>query len=897
MTRSTSRGAAVVAAAALTIGGSLAVAPAQAAEGDARLVADASFTWGISGYAQKGIFGAWVIDDLEGDVALLPGATQTEYVVAPVPATSFPLVPATAVAPNGNAVKFTDGAGVIDHVDERLEISWTGSYTVNGYPASFNAPDEIFSDPELVVVDGDATVSFDVSIGGGVDINGDPTAPVELGRITVLVASDVDVDDLLDGSARVTPDFQGVTLPAEYEQTTECTTGTGWWGSWPLEFVSVIPESVRPHYVSTGCGGMQDNKPALPFDLDFAEASAPVITVQPASVSGTHGNLAAFTVAATGTPAPTIQWQYLAPGAESWTNITNAKSVAYSRALKVSESGGKVRAVATNSEGSTASDGASLTVAAAAQATVVVDKTQLDNDRVNEIVVSGSGFDTTFAYGTRPPLANQPSGTYVAFGKFADAWRPSAGATSSARVTASGENGNGVSVLWAIPNPTLAATSPAYAVLEADGTFEVTLKADERWFDEDLAGNFGIYTYPGGGADQPAYETFTPITFVDVPDAPVVATAPKSVSVTAGSTATFTAAVTGADSLQWQSRVGSGAWADVAGATSSTLAVATTAVAQSGTQYRVVGTNDGGSVESGAATLTVTKAAPSVTLTAPSAVAVGASASVTAKVTGVSGVAAPSGKVEILAGGAKVAEGTLASGTVKVTVPAWTASGSQSLVARYVGDANYTTASSTAAKVAVGKSVASVRLSVKKSFRYGSKTKATVTVTAPAGVKAASGKVTIKNGKKVVGKGTVKNGKAKVTLTTKLRPGTRTLVARFAGDANLAATKSATTRVKVAKAKAKTTAKFSKSTVRSSKRAVLRVKVTASGTKPAGKVKVTISKGKKTVRTLTVRVKSGKTVKVRLPKLAKGKYTVKTQFQGSSTVGKKSAKKLTLRVR
>lgn len=801
MTRSSTRGAAVLAAAALTIGGSVVAAPAQAAAADEIAVLDASFVWGISGYAQKGIFGPWVIDDLDGDVELLPGATQTEYLVAPVPATSFPTAPAGSAAPNGNAVKFTAGAGVVDHVDERLEIAWTGSYTVNGYPASFNAPDEIFSDPQLVVEDGDATVSFDVTIGAGVDINGDPTEPVSLGRITVLEASGVDLADVLDGSARVTPDFQGVTLPAEYGQTTNCTPGgtnTGWWGSWPLEFVSVMPESVRPHYVSTGCGGMQDNKPALPFDLTFGEAEAPAITAQPESVSGTHGNLRTFTVEATGVPAPTFQWQYQAPGEETWTDITSATSSTYSRALKVSDDGAKVRAVVTNLEGSATSDAASLSVVAATQATVVVDTTQLYNDRTSEVVVSGSGFDTTLAYGTRQPLPNQPSGTYVAFGKFADVWQPSTGAPSSSRVTASGDNGNGVSVLWAIPNATLAATSDAYAVLEADGTFEVTLKVDERWFDEALAGNFGIYTYPGGGADQPAYETYTPITFVDAPDAPLVA-APQDVSVEVGGTATFSAEATGADSLQWQSRSGEGEWADVEGATAATLEVAATSVSQSGTQYRVVAANDGGTVESAAATLTVTQATPGV------------------------------------------------------------------------------------------------KIAVKKNFRFASKTKATVTVGAPAGV-AATGAVTIKAGKTVVGKGAVKGGKAVVTLTKKLRPGKANLTAEFVGNADLTAAKSPVTKVTVKKAAAKITAKLAKKKVKVGKRATLRVRVTSANVKPGGKVKITITKGKK-VRTLTVKVKAGRTVKVTLPKLVKGKYKVKAQYQGTKDVAKKSAKTVTLRVR
>ena len=56
-----------------------------------------------------------------------------------------------------------------------------------------------------------------------------------------------------------------------------------------------------------------------------------------------------------------------------------------------------------------------------------------DLDPGGEVVtVVGTGFDPAAHVGSRPPLAGQPSGVYVVFGRFGDPWRPSEGAPSSA---------------------------------------------------------------------------------------------------------------------------------------------------------------------------------------------------------------------------------------------------------------------------------------------------------------------------------------------------------------------------------------------------------------------------------------------------------------------------------
>jgi hypothetical protein len=121
------------------------------------------------------------------------------------------------------------------------------------------------------------------------------------------------------------------------------------------------------------------------------------------------------------------------------------------------------------------------------------------------ITVWGTGFDPTANPGTRPPLAGQPAGSYVIFGKFASTWQPSTGATSASRTV--------IAQKWALSQASLAiadptGTNPAFAKIDAYGRFEATLVIGESA----VAGNYGVYSYPGSGAVNAAYELAVPVT-------------------------------------------------------------------------------------------------------------------------------------------------------------------------------------------------------------------------------------------------------------------------------------------------------------------------------------------------------------------------------------------------
>lgn len=98
-------------------------------------------------------------------------------------------------------------------------------------------------------------------------------------------------------------------------------------------------------------------------------AAAPTISTQPTSRTVCEGLPTTFTVAATGTPTPTIfQWQVSTNGGGTWTNLTTGGSYTTSftiPAVTVAMSGNLYRVIVTNSCGqSTTSNNATLTVPA-----------------------------------------------------------------------------------------------------------------------------------------------------------------------------------------------------------------------------------------------------------------------------------------------------------------------------------------------------------------------------------------------------------------------------------------------------------------------------------------------------------------------------------------------------
>jgi len=113
---------------------------------------------------------------------------------------------------------------------------------------------------------------------------------------------------------------------------------------------------------------------------DGSGLTAPAITTHPASQAVIIGQTTTFTVAASGNPAPTYQWQTSTNGGASFTSLTNtapysgvATGTLTVAGATIALNGTLYRCVATNSVGSATSNAAMLTVNAASLSATPLD--------------------------------------------------------------------------------------------------------------------------------------------------------------------------------------------------------------------------------------------------------------------------------------------------------------------------------------------------------------------------------------------------------------------------------------------------------------------------------------------------------------------------------------------
>ena len=119
----------------------------------------------------------------------------------------------------------------------------------------------------------------------------------------------------------------------------------------------------------------------------------PVVTTQPTNQTVAVGGTATFTAAASGTPAPTVQWQSEAPGASSFTPISGATSTTLTVPnVTAAQSGTKYEAVFTNSAGSATSNAATLTVTTQSNAPVVTQVFPSRGSAFSLVVIIGKNF-------------------------------------------------------------------------------------------------------------------------------------------------------------------------------------------------------------------------------------------------------------------------------------------------------------------------------------------------------------------------------------------------------------------------------------------------------------------------------------------------------------------------
>jgi hypothetical protein len=285
--------------------------------------------------------------------------------------------------------------------------------------------------------------------------------------------------------------------------------------------------------------------------------SSPVVTVQPVDVSTVSGTSASFSAASTSDPAATVQWQSSTNAGMSWTNVPGATGGTYvTGTVTTANSGTRYRAVFSNPAAIVTSTAATLTVTASIP-----------------VVVS-------------PPAdATVPSGSSATF---------AASSTSDPAATVQWQSSTDSGASWANIS---GATAASYATGSV-----ATAQSGTRYR--------AVFT--NAAASVPSLAATLTVTAT----VPVITTQPADATAPSGSSATFSAASSAdpAATVQWQSSTDSGAsWANISGATAASYATGAVTTAQSGTRYRAVFTNAAGSVQSSAATLTVTASIPVIT--------------------------------------------------------------------------------------------------------------------------------------------------------------------------------------------------------------------------------------------------------------------------------------------
>ncbi len=145
------------------------------------------------------------------------------------------------------------------------------------------------------------------------------------------------------------------------------------------------------------------------------ETIGPDVTSSPASTDAAVGDSVTFTVACTGKPAPTVQWQLSTNGGTSFAEIEGATGPSYvTPAATLAMSGYQYRAVCSGSLGEEASAAATLTVFPVPTVTALsVKKGTTAGGTI--VTVTGTGFTgaTTVKFGTVEAKSFEvsPSGT------------------------------------------------------------------------------------------------------------------------------------------------------------------------------------------------------------------------------------------------------------------------------------------------------------------------------------------------------------------------------------------------------------------------------------------------------------------------------------------------------
>jgi len=422
-------------------------------------------------------------------------------------------------------------------------------------------------------------------------------------------------------------------------------------------------------YITNGCGQIYSNA------VNIGVCTAVSITSNPSAQNVTAGNAATFTVAATGVPAPSYQWQVSVDNQATWNNVAlNGTSAAYTFTTASTDNGSYFRCNVTNGCGSPATSASALLT--------VCTPPSISQQPTNPgTVIAGSPITLTVAV---PVVVTSPSFQWQRSLDTGKTWNNVAtgGAAASYNFT-SASTDNGVQVRCMVSNscgtvyssvitlavctPVAIAGNPGNQSVTAgqNATFTVTATGSGTLlYQWDYSANGGAtwsnvlsggtaaslvvattsnldgYKYRcnvSNGCGSPAVSAAASLSVCTPPS---IATQPvppplKNVGDPVTISVTVPAQVT-SPAYQWQRSGDNGAtWQSASGASATTATYTFTAAAGDfGAQYRCVVSNGCGTATSNAVTLSVCTQAAVTVPPAPQSVTAGQNATFTVTATG-----------------------------------------------------------------------------------------------------------------------------------------------------------------------------------------------------------------------------------------------------------------------
>ena len=159
--------------------------------------------------------------------------------------------------------------------------------------------------------------------------------------------------------------------------------------------------------VFSNAAGLSVTTSAATLTVDFA----PTVTSSPSNTTVNAGQMATFTAAASGNPAPTVQWQVSTDGGQTFSDIAGATGTALSFTTTAAQNGNEYQAVFTNTAGTATTTAATLTVKVALPNTTTTVTPSVSTS------VFGQPITFTATVKAVPPATGTPTGSVTLPGR------------------------------------------------------------------------------------------------------------------------------------------------------------------------------------------------------------------------------------------------------------------------------------------------------------------------------------------------------------------------------------------------------------------------------------------------------------------------------------------------